>query len=272
MSYPGRQRVRMKNALDMAIEIYRWRHAILQWLVTTFRWNDPFLVASKVLTRAARTGISSCGWRSLTDLWQSCSKLFHRAFKRAPALNCINDDEQFRLFRPGPEPIIYCVTNRAAESSLDPSGKTFLRNRLPPDRKIYIASKVTHAARWLDLREDGWPIISTWIDEAGEGESKSLADLTLRCIAEAASSTHFILFTEEDEILKGALLECGAALANEVPVYCVGGGPSISRVFEKHPCWRKCDTIEDALRLATMDHADSREASPLNLEARFSLA
>jgi hypothetical protein len=257
---------------SMATESCRWPRATLRAPVIRFRWKNPFLVASKMLTRAVGTGTSWCRWLSISDFRRLRSTLHPRPLEGTPALNCINDEKQFRLFRPGPEPIIYCVTNCAAESPLDPPGKTFLRNRFPPDRKIYIASKVTHAARWLDLRDDGWPIISTWIDEAGEGESKSLADLTLRCIAEAASCTHFILYSEEDEILKGALLECGAALANEVPVYCVGGGPSISHVFEKHPCWRTCDTVEDALRLATMDHADSREASPFNLEARFALA
>ncbi len=256
----------------MPVKSSRLQRTILQPLIVNFHWKGLFLVASKVLTRATGTVIFPCRWLRTSDFRQFFSTLHHRPRKDTPVLNCINDEEQFRLFRPGPEPIIYCVTNRAAESPLDPSGKTFLRNRFAPGRKIYIASKVTHAARWVDLREDGWPIISTWIDEAGEGESKSLADLTIRCIAEAASCTHFILYCEEGEILKGALLECGAALANEVQVYCVGDGPSISHVFGNHPCWRTCDTVEEALGLATVDHADSRETRPFNLEARFSLA
>jgi hypothetical protein len=44
-------------------------------------------------------------------------------------------------------------------------------------RGIYIASKTKHAARWLEYRAQGEPIISTWIDEAGEGASADLHDL-----------------------------------------------------------------------------------------------
>lgn len=117
----------------------------------------------------------------------------------------------------------------------------------PQSPRIYIASRTVHAEKWRRLREDGFPIVSTWIDEAGAGQSQCLSNLATRCIEEARSCTHLILYCEEGEYLKGALLECGAALANNIPVYCVGYCPSISRVFENHPCWHSCDAIEGAL-------------------------
>lgn len=88
---------------------------------------------------------------------------------------------------------------------------------------IYIASKVKHAQRWVDLRDVGHaPIVSTWIDEAGEGESGDLADLWRRCIAEASHASALVIYREADEILKGAWVELGAALACGVPVFAYG--------------------------------------------------
>ncbi|NNU70397.1 hypothetical protein G9X67_34670 [Rhizobium sp. WYCCWR 11152] len=92
------------------------------------------------------------------------------------------------------------------------------------DRKgIYIASKTKHAQRWRFLRDYiGEPIISTWIYEAGAGESGDLADLWRRCILEASTAQLLILYREPDEVLKGAWIELGAALASGVPVFAVG--------------------------------------------------
>lgn len=87
---------------------------------------------------------------------------------------------------------------------------------------IYIVSKTKHAAFWRDLRDAGAPIISTWIDEAGEGESTDLHDLWDRCISESKSCKALIVYREPDEVLKGAWVEIGAALAVGNPVYAVG--------------------------------------------------
>lgn len=88
---------------------------------------------------------------------------------------------------------------------------------------IYIASKVKHAGDWRALRdEEKAPIISTWIDEAGEGESGDLADLWRRCIGEASSAGALVIYRLPDEVLKGAWVELGAALASGVPVFAVG--------------------------------------------------
>jgi hypothetical protein len=90
-------------------------------------------------------------------------------------------------------------------------------------RGIYIASKTKHADRWRFLRDHvGEPIISTWIDEAGQGESGDLADLWRRCIDEASRARILILYREPEEVLKGGWIELGAALASGVTVFAVG--------------------------------------------------
>ncbi len=117
--------------------------------------------------------------------------------------------------------------------------------------KIYIASKTKHAPTWRLLREglrgsNNW-INSSWIDEAGEGQSADYKDLARRCLSEIASANFVILYCESDELLKGALIEAGVALAYGKEVRCVGDCGSLSRVFRKHPLWSEFATIEEAL-------------------------
>lgn len=82
---------------------------------------------------------------------------------------------------------------------------------------IYVASRASipeRSAMWRRLRdEQGWPIISTWIDEAGEGETASFAELWARIEGEIRASKAFILYAERNDFpLKGALIEVGMAL------------------------------------------------------------
>jgi len=64
-------------------------------------------------------------------------------------------------------------------------GKGGVVTQLEPKSGIYIASKSKHAPQWRALRDSGVPIISTWIDEAGEGETLDWTALWKRCIHEA---------------------------------------------------------------------------------------
>ena len=52
---------------------------------------------------------------------------------------------------------------------------------------------------------------------------------------------------EPGELLKGALIEVGVALAHGIPVYCVGDCESISRVFRAHPLWHSVRSLYDAM-------------------------
>lgn len=89
-------------------------------------------------------------------------------------------------------------------------------------RGVYVASKVRHAPTWKIIRAAGLPIVSTWIDEAGPVESADLARLWQRCVNEASSAEVLIVLREPNELLKGAWVEIGAALASGVPVFAVG--------------------------------------------------
>lgn len=116
---------------------------------------------------------------------------------------------------------------------------------------IYVASKVKHAAMWKAVRQYLLPknhaITSTWIDEAGEGETASYTELATRCISEIAASDVLILYCEPGELLKGALIEVGAALALGKKVAVVGDCESLSRVFKSHGLWSEHESILDIL-------------------------
>lgn len=109
---------------------------------------------------------------------------------------------------------------------------------------IYVASKTVHAPRWREWRAKGQPISSTWIDEAGVGETKSFVDLWLRCVREAATCHKLIAYREGDEVLKGAFIEIGSALGNGRPVIVVGNFHGFS--FLSHPLVRWTSSLDEA--------------------------
>lgn len=109
-----------------------------------------------------------------------------------------------------------------ADAALDRAAANALSAPVTERRGIYTASKTKHAEKWRRLRATGLPVISTWIDEAGEGESADLADLWIRCVREASTCQVLILYREPADILKGAWIEMGSALAVGIPVLAVG--------------------------------------------------
>lgn len=115
-----------------------------------------------------------------------------------------------------------------------------------PPKGIYFASKVEHAPRWRELRARGVPIVSTWIDEAGPGDSGDYGDLWTRCVSEAAHAAGLIAYAEPGEVMKGALAEIGAALAHGVPVIYVG--PAMDKGVTKHPLVSLAPDIESAIQ------------------------
>ena len=109
---------------------------------------------------------------------------------------------------------------------------------------IYIASKSKHGPRWVALRDTGIPIISTWIDESGEGQTSDWQDLWDRCIREASTAAAFVMYVEPGEVHKGSLAELGAALHAGVPVFWVG--PEVGSVRRARRV-TICSTIEEAM-------------------------
>lgn len=113
---------------------------------------------------------------------------------------------------------------------------------------FYVASKVKHAGVWRALRDNaGCRIVSTWIDEAGEGQTSDYSELSDRCLSEINKSDVLLLYCEAGEILKGASIEAGAALALGKEVRCVGEASNLSRVFIKHRNWRSFSDLPSVI-------------------------
>lgn len=126
-------------------------------------------------------------------------------------------------------------------------------------RGTYLASRASLPARsaaWRRLRDvDGYEITSSWIDEAGAGETADLEALWSRISAEVAQSERLVLYVEaEDFPLKGALVEVGMALAYGLKIYVVAPDVVLEPVsfrplgsWIRHPQVRCASSIDTAL-------------------------
>lgn len=85
--------------------------------------------------------------------------------------------------------------------------------------KTYVASRTRHAQMWREMRAAGSRVISTWIDEAGQGETGDLSELWTRVVDEVSRCDRLVLFAQPGDFpLKGALVEVGVALGLGKPV------------------------------------------------------
>lgn len=109
---------------------------------------------------------------------------------------------------------------------------------------IYVASKTRHAWIWKELRAAGHMIVASWIDEAGHGQTLDWADLWRRCVREVAFADVCVVYREDSELLKGALIEMGVALAKDKRVFFVGNPGGIDAV--NHPSVTVFDSVEKA--------------------------
>jgi hypothetical protein len=95
--------------------------------------------------------------------------------------------------------------------------------RATPPQRIYAASRASlpeRPAMWKLLRDEGFNIVSSWIDEAEPGATADLSELWVRIAAEIASADGLVLYVEEQDFpLKGALIEVGIALALNRPIH-----------------------------------------------------
>lgn len=109
---------------------------------------------------------------------------------------------------------------------------------------IYASSKIDLAPVWRALRASGININSSWIDYGAEGLPRDLAQ---RCVKEAAAADVLVIFCRPGDVLKGVLVEVGAALAAGREVRCVGDAESIPELWTTHAMWSKYEELSLAL-------------------------
>jgi hypothetical protein len=123
---------------------------------------------------------------------------------------------------------------------------------------IYVASRASipeRPAMWRRLRDAGWQINSSWIDEAGDGETLDFTDLWERVAREISEARRVVLYAETSDFpLKGALVEVGIAMGMDKEIVVCLPGVDLEERSKRpigswiaHPNVRRIDNVEDAL-------------------------
>jgi len=99
--------------------------------------------------------------------------------------------------------------------------------------KIYVASKAYHRPSWRQWRDRGLKITSRWIDVPDEFIGRTLpqeldfVQLWTHCIEDVINADVLVLYCGQGDVLKGAILELGAALAMSKPCFICGDRESV---------------------------------------------
>jgi nucleoside 2-deoxyribosyltransferase len=103
--------------------------------------------------------------------------------------------------------------------------------------RVYIASDIKYARRWIALREKLYPrvaIVSTWIDFLKDGEPKASAQVVKESwdnnIKDVLLCDVLILFVQPGDSMRGSCFEAGVAFAMGKRVIFVGDLPTIGSV------------------------------------------
>lgn len=92
----------------------------------------------------------------------------------------------------------------------------------------YVSSKLKHAHVW-----EGVNTLSTWIHGEKLSQPSQLSTMWERYRMEIEDCDALVMYVEDGEIYKGALLEAGMAFALEKRIYVVYAGvlPSLSAIL-----------------------------------------
>lgn len=134
----------------------------------------------------------------------------------------------------------------------------------------YIASRASipeRSAMWRDFRRQGVRITSSWIDEAGDGDTECFKELWDRIQTEIIVADHLVLYAEpQDFPLKGALIEVGMALSIGKPVtVCLPGVEVQGRTHRPVGSWiehrlvQRNDDVAAAVGLQKRTHQPANE-------------
>lgn len=132
--------------------------------------------------------------------------------------------------------------------------------RLVDAFRIYPASNLKHRSLWQRLQQKGHPIEAVWLGVEKLRQKDAVAPEIKEAIAQTSglmweglihdvqSSNGVLMYQEPGDTNGGALIEVGAALAMDLPVFYVGhayGEKGMS--FLNHPRVERFFTLEEAL-------------------------
>lgn len=118
--------------------------------------------------------------------------------------------------------------------------------------KVYIASKIRYAPVWRELYSHSdihivsrWPFLETQVDDRPTNCRKFWQD----DFTDVSSADILILFAEEGENLRGALVEVGIALGLGKHIIVIGDHKDHGTWWH-HPQVKKVINLEQAIKLA----------------------
>lgn len=125
--------------------------------------------------------------------------------------------------------------------------------------RIYIASKTKHAPRWREwgaLYNSKLEICSSWIHTGKYANTPSeIIDWPAHwamCLQDVRKADALIAYHEPGETPKGSLIEIGAALMCDIPIYAVGFGAEHSWLWNNRI--EICSNFRDAVDMALNEH------------------
>lgn len=101
--------------------------------------------------------------------------------------------------------------------------------------KIYIASKAEYRPAWREWRAKGLTFTSRWIDIDDKYIGRTLppeydfTELWTHCVEDVVNADVLVLYCASEDVLKGAILELGVALAMNKPCFVVGDRDAVLR-------------------------------------------
>jgi len=119
--------------------------------------------------------------------------------------------------------------------------------------KIYMASHIKHARRWIDLRPKLYPrvtIVSTWIDFLKDGEVNCTPEVLKESwdnnVKDIIICDILLLYAEPGEPPRGAAFEAGIAYAMGKPILHIGDRPALGTMG---CCFEYFETLDQCLKI-----------------------
>ena len=125
--------------------------------------------------------------------------------------------------------------------------------------RVYVSSKVRHAFMWKTYRDPSrYDIVSSWIDRpTSDIDPDVFSSMWSDFIDECAACDYLILYkAADDSVLKGAIVEFGAALAGGAEILLVSGSGEIAELGTAiyHPRVSTFSHVESAFDHLVLKH------------------
>lgn len=118
-------------------------------------------------------------------------------------------------------------------------------------KRVYFASKLGHGPRWRAITDPRIHAHARWLkhNQLGTPDTAEFASrFWVEDHEDVATADAVIVYGEEGEHLRGALVEAGIAIALKVPVYVIGDHADYG-TWQYHPGVTRCATLDAAFDL-----------------------